>query len=143
MFSKLQKEYFDAAWEKGFSALKAFKRKHGHFLVPRRHVEGTYGLGNWVAVQRYAKDALPPDRKRRLENIGFVWNKFDWLWEQNFAALKAFKRRHGHCRVPALYKGGKLKLGLWVTTQRRNRSKMSRERRQRLDNIGFIWRIRK
>ena len=118
---------FDAAWEKGFFALEAFKRKHGHFLVPRFHVAGTYRLGQWVAVQRYTKDALSPDRKSRLDKIGFIWSQLDWLWEQNFVALKAFKRRYGNCRVPAGYTDGKLKLGLWVATQRRKKSKMRQD----------------
>jgi len=36
-------------------------------------------------------------------------------------------------------RGRKYKLGLWVTTQRRNRRRMSKERRQRLETIGFVW----
>ena len=48
MVSKRQKAKQQAAWEQGFFALKAFKRKHGHCLVPRHHMQGKYRLGQWV-----------------------------------------------------------------------------------------------
>src|SRR5262249_13679902 len=153
MVSKRQKAISEAGWEEGFSSLRAFKRQYGHCLVPRWHMQGKYKLGQWVAVQRYRKAKLSSERKKRLDDIGFVWNWRDLLWEKNFAALKAFKDRYGHCLVPVKYagngkyklglrvtpRGRKYKLGLWVTTQRRNRSRMSKERRQRLEAIGFVW----
>jgi len=153
MVSKKQKAISEAGWEEGFSALRTFKRQHGHCLVPRWHMQGKYKLGQWVAVQRYRKANLSSERMRRLDDIGFVWSWRDLLWEKNFAALKAFKDRYGHCVVPVKYVGNgkykldfwattrrrKYKLGLWVTTQRRKRRRMSKERRQRLEAIGFVW----
>ena len=67
-------------------------------------------LGPWVSTQRSHKDLLPLERKRRLDAIGFVWNWRDLLWEQGFTALLKFKRRKGHCRVPALHNEGNYKL---------------------------------
>ena len=58
---------------------------------------------------------------------------------QGFAALKAFKAREGHCYVPGHQVEGTVHLGHWVTVQRRERHKMSRERRQRLKEVGFVW----
>ena len=99
-------------------------------------MEGNFKLGQWVSVQRYRKDLLKVERKRRLDAIGFIWDwKGDYVWEQNFAALLKFKRRRGHCRVPISYSEGNLKLGLWVSTQRRNTLVMSAERRARLNKI--------
>jgi hypothetical protein len=128
-------------WERGFAALCKFRAREGHSCPSRRHVEGKFKLGNWVAVQRYHKDRLSVKRKRRLNAIGFVWDCRDYFWEQNFAALLKFKRREGHCRVPAFHREGDLKLGLWATTQRRKRSRkaMLAERRARLNKIGFVW----
>src|SRR5215813_5393532 len=150
MVSKKQKAISEAGWEEGFSALRAFKRQHGHCLVPRWHMQGKYKLGQWVAVQRYRKAKLSSQREKRLDDIGFVWNWRDLLWEKHFAALRAFKDRYGHCVVPTKYVGNsdyklgvrgrrKYKLGLWVTTQRRKRRRMSKDRRQRLEAIGFVW----
>ena len=128
-------------WERGFAALRKFRAREGHCCPPRRHVEGGYELGQWVSVQRYRKDLLSAERKRRLDGIGFVWNWRDYVWEQDFAALLKFKRRKGHCCVPTAHREGDLKLGWWVATQRRHREEMSAERNARLDKIGFVWRV--
>jgi len=126
-------------WARGFAVLSKFRQREGHCSPSRDHIEGKFNLGQWVSVQRYRKDLLPVERRRRLDAIGFVWDGLDYLWEQAFAALLNFKRCEGHCRVPALYCDGNLKLGYWVSTQRKNRDEMSAERRARLDKIGFVW----
>jgi helicase associated protein len=143
MPSKKQKLYSERTWQKGFSALKKFKGREKHCRVPRHHLEGTFKLGQWVAVQRYSKDILAPKRKARLNALGFMWNRNDWLWQRGFAALKAFKAREGHCQVPASHIEGDLKLGYWVSTQRRKKNIMSKEHKRRLNKIGFVWRPKK
>jgi hypothetical protein len=136
MVSKKQKAKYEAVWERGFFALKAFKRKHGHCLVPRHHVQGNHRLGQWVTVQRYWKANLASERRKRLEAIGFIWSRRDYLWETKFAALKAFKTRHGHCLVPTK---NNPTFGYWVSTQRPKKRRMSKERRKKLERVGFIW----
>jgi hypothetical protein len=140
--SAARMRYSDWTWRRGLAALKQFRAREGHNRVPRHHVEGTYKLGQWVAVQRYyyIKDIIKPARKAQLDALGFVWIRRDWLWEAKFAALQAYKARGGHCRVGATHIEGELKLGYWVSVQRRNKNKMSKERRQRLKEVGFAWR---
>ena len=142
MKRKLIKTHKDR-WERGFAALSKFRRRKGHCCPPQHHLEGKYNLGHWVTTQRYLKDDLSVERKRRLDRIGFVWNWRDLLWEQGFTALLKFKRREGHCRVPAFHNEGSYKLGYWVSTQRRYKKlykkEMSTERKARLNKIGFVW----
>jgi len=107
-------------WEKGFAALSKFRAREGHCCPSRHRVEGNFNLGPWVSTQRSRKDLLPLKRKRRLDAIGFVWDWRDYLWEQNFTALLKFKRRERHCCVPIFHDEGDLRLGYWVSTQRRN-----------------------
>src|SRR5689334_128181 len=126
-------------WERGFETLLKFRAREGHCCPERQHLEDNFRLGDWVALQRYRKDLLPVARKRRLDAIGFVWGRLDYLWERNFTALVNFKRREGHCCVPTHYVVGDLKLGWWVATQRRNKKIMPAERRKRLNKIGFVW----
>jgi hypothetical protein len=73
-------------WERGLAALSKFRKREGHCCPPRVHIEGTFNLGPWVSVQRYRKDLIPIERKRRLDAIGFVWDWREQLWEQKFAA---------------------------------------------------------
>ena len=129
----------ETSWEDGFAALKQFKAREGHCNVSTSHVEGTFQLGRWVDRQRVNKDTMFNERKKRLDKLGFVWNALEARWEDGFAALKQFKAREGHCKVPQGYReGASFRLGQWVAVQRRN-TKMSNERRQRLDKIGFVW----
>jgi Helicase associated domain len=128
-------------WEQGFTALGKFRRRKGHCCPPQRHVEGKYNLGAWVITQRYRKDDLSVERKRRLDRIGFVWNGRDFAWERGFAALLNFKRREGHCRVRHSHREGDYKLGSWVVVQRKKKNVMSPKRRARLNKVGFVWNV--
>ena len=126
-------------WEKGFAALSKFHAREGHSLPLSRHVVGKFRLGVWVRTQRYYKDNLSVERKRRLDAIGFVWDWIDYRWEQGFTTLLKFKRREGHCHVPIFHREGKYRLGWWVSAQRRNRKKLSAKRKARLNKISFVW----
>jgi superfamily II DNA or RNA helicase len=127
-----------ANWEDGFAALVKFKEREGHCRVPRSHIESDNRLGAWVSKQRTHVDNMPPDRKRRLDELGFVWDPFGLDWEDGFATLVKFKEREGHCRVPRSYIEGDYNLGRWVKHQRALREKMIVERRRKLDELGFI-----
>jgi Helicase associated domain len=126
-------------WDRGFSVLCKFRKRKGHCCPPLDHRESKYNLGRWVVTQRYLKDGLSVERKRRLDRIGFVWNWRDFAWERSFEALLKFKRREGHCRVPIQHREGNFNLGSWVSVQRRERNKMIAKRRAKLDKIGFMW----
>jgi Helicase associated domain len=56
-------------------------------------------------------------------------------WDGNFELLKAFKAEHGHTLVGV----GHPQLGEWAKRQRKARLSMSLERRQALDELGFVW----
>jgi len=128
--------------ENGFAALSKFRAREGHCCPSRYHVEGEFTLGAWVSTQRYLKDKLSAERKRRLDKLGFVWNWRDYLWERGFANLLKFKRREGHCRVPSVRKEENHNLGYWVSTQRKNQKQMSAERKARLNKIKFAWKLK-
>jgi hypothetical protein len=154
-------------WERGFAALCKFRRRKGHCCPPLRHVESKYNkfnLGSWVSNQRYRRDGLSVERKRRLDKVGFVWSgrDFAWergfavllrldkvgfvwsgrdfAWERGFAVLLKFKRREGHCRIRGLHREGDYKLGWWVAVQRK-KNVMSPKRRARLNKVGFVWNV--
>jgi hypothetical protein len=104
-------------------------------------VQGKFKLGSWAIVQRYRKDDLSVERKKRLDRIGFVWDWRDFAWERGFAALLKFKRREGDCSVPLQHREGKYRLGSWVAVQRRKKNVMSPKPRARLKKIGFVWKV--
>lgn len=130
---------YESRWEKGFAALVKFKARKGHCRVPWRHIEGKFKLGQWVALQRKTKDKMLSKHRKRLNEIGFVWDGQEHAWEEGFVALIKFKICKGHCRVPRYYVEGAYKLGQWVSVQRLSRDTISAWRKKRLDAIGFVW----
>jgi hypothetical protein len=126
-------------WERGFSKLLQFKELEGHCNVSFRFELDGFKLGRWVGKQRAHKDRIALALKRRLDDIGFVWDPIADQWEEGFSKLLQFKELEGHCKVPARFKLDGYKLGTWVSGRRRNKDNISPDRKQRLDDLGFIW----
>jgi len=118
----------------------AFKARHGHCQVPQQRM-ARHGLGVWVANVRkdYHRGKLCQDRIRELDALGFAWKAENLCWEGHFAELAAFKRRHGHCRVPQRYAANPA-LGAFVGAARQSQraGTLSREQIRRLDGLGFV-----
>jgi superfamily II DNA or RNA helicase len=136
---------FDSRWEEMFIALTEYKEKHGHCNVSSRWAENNQ-LGTWVHRQRsnYQNKTISKDRIKRLEEIGFVWEKFDSKWKEMLTILKEYKDKHGDCNVPSQWAENK-QLGVWVGTQRSSYQKgeLDKDRIKRLEDINFEWNIRK
>lgn len=133
-----------ADWEEGFGNLLMFKKKEGDCKVHTRYVQNGYKLGNWVKTQRVAKETMLPDRKLRLDEIGFEWDPLNSDWEEGFSKLQQFKEKYGHCIVQKNHKSGDLNLGAWIGSQRRAKASgsLSTEKLRRLNYIGFVWSVR-
>ena len=61
-------------WDERYGLVKRFAAREGHSRVPQKHVEDGIALGKWVSVQRAKRDALPPERRAKLEALpGWTW----------------------------------------------------------------------
>ena len=127
----------ESQWEKRFNELLAYKAKYGDMNVPAK---SSSGLGMWVGMQRAFKKrgSIPDDRYSRLNEIGFAWDGVESIWEERFGELLAYKEINGDVNVPN-DRGSKL--WRWISTQRifRKKGKLSTEKIQRLDALGFTW----
>ncbi|MDB4071343.1 Helicase associated domain protein [Amylibacter sp.] len=126
-------------WEEGFSKLKQYKEREGHLKIPRQHNEGGFRLGAWDSNQRSRKDKLTPERLKRLNTLGFVWDPLTEQWEEGFSMLQQFREREGHCKVLRKHKEVGYPLDEWVSRQRAYKDKLTPERLKRLNTLGFIW----
>ena len=127
-------------WEQNFAALQKFRKREGHCRVTAGYRADGLNLGCWVKAQRRNKAFLSPDQIKRLNSLSFIWNPIDERWQQNFAALKKFRKREGHCRVPAKHQEEGLNLGTWVVNHRLNIVSPTPDQIKRLNSIGFVWR---
>ena len=136
-------EKTSSSWEFYFGQLERYIETEGHTLVPGSFVtDDGYRLGGWVNRQRGAMQTLNPELKARLDSIGFVWNQLDDYWEQGFKALTAFYQKFGHFSVTrGIDKYTGFGLNSWISTQRLafKKNKLSSDRKQRLDALGFVW----
>jgi Helicase associated domain len=109
----------DSRFETGFVDFLAFRKIYGHAIVPKIFPERP-SLGRWtqfVRRWRTRKDEtrLTPSRRRRLDEVGFVWDakshpdfkivqgtvkQVDEHWEKMFQTLLEYKAKNGHCNVP-------------------------------------------
>ena len=109
----------------------------------------------------YADDCLFTDTGAAcVQSIGFEWGALKVAdWENKFKLLELFVKEHGHARVPVRLNNEKFpKLGVWVMQQRaayrmrqwilrgqtpryRVTNKISPERIDRLNSLGFEWSV--
>jgi hypothetical protein len=140
------------SWNDKFKLLEMFKEKNGHTCVPKQEAE----LGWWVQQcrQLYNSSKLADDKRERLEAIGFVFDgseakrvrdsfqgKPTGGWDDKLKLLREFKVQNGHTCVAQKHPT----LGFWVKEQRMalNKGRLSEERRQKLDELGFTWDARR
>jgi hypothetical protein len=115
-------------------------------------------LGEWVYTQRTEwkrkqkqngndESWLTDERERLLNDLSFAWSARNKLWDNNFCALAEYRKESkGSTPVPTAYKTeGGLKLGVWVSTQRKTLKKVKsdddigKERVRLLTALDFVW----
>lgn len=154
-------------WDTMYDALVRYKQKHGDCRVPHSYKKDPQdeadlptGLAAWVSKQRQSLekklestgDSMYIERRKRLEDIGFEFSLAhvpQENWETMFGALKAYKEKHGDCRVPYSFDGEShlpRSLGGWVYDQRATvppkaaaGNQISIDRQRKLNDIGFDW----
>lgn len=133
-------EPFETKFENHFNDFLKFKEKYGHTLVPQDCNEFP-SLGSWVSHLRWKP--VKPERRKRLDEVGFVWDSIDEYWQVMYRELIEFKKKFGHCKVPEKRKEFN-KLGTWVVRMRKSKrcgkcQKLSETQILLLDSIGFNW----
>jgi hypothetical protein len=132
-----------AGWDAQFEQLRAFHAAHGTCLVPQTFVaaDGT-NLGPWVNEQRqaYKKGKMSLAHIERLDAVAFVWTVRADGWDAHFEQLAAYYAAHGDAVPVRFVAADGTKLGSWVAAQRQahKAGKMSPERAERLEAVGFV-----
>lgn len=83
---------------------------------------------------------LTKEKERKLEAIGFIWDKTGRNWERYYAAASDFYEKEGHLDIPVKYvtKDG-LQLGIWLRRKAMERDLLSEKKVKALEAIGMIW----
>jgi hypothetical protein len=142
-----------SVWEDRLSELADYRNIHGHCNV---YTSGNSKLATWVGRQRRQYRLLQEGKKsfmtlsriQELESTGFEWDSHGAAWEDRLRELADYRKIHGHCNVPKDYSKN-TKLATWAKTQRYQyklhlegkRSSMTLSRIQKLESLGFEWRV--
>ena len=138
----------DMLWERNYAAAKAYYAEHGNLDVPISYVTADgFKLGLWLSNlrnvyhDRSKSYRLTDEQVESLNAIGMVWMfRFDRAWEKGYAYLQAYYEENGNADVPTMYVANDgYRLGAWVCDQRERKDKMSYDRKERLNALGFIW----
>lgn len=131
----------DDYWNRNYDMLKVVADREGHACPSRTHVEDGINLGQWIGVQRGARETMSGERRALLEALpGWSWDPRADRWERAYAVLATFAKREGHARVSNSHIENGVSLGKWVTRQRSKRDDLTGEQRKRLESLpGWNW----
>ena len=102
-------------------------------------------LGAWIVNVRYgmksdnARAMLNADQIRRLDELGMNWDgKHNATWDKAYRAACQYKKANGNLDIPVAYTTADgIALGRWI--RRQKTAKLTDERRNKLDALGFVW----
>ncbi len=125
----------DDRWLTMLEKLENFKNENGHCLVPQMY-EKDKSLGRWVNDQRSnnTNGRLSIYRKEILNELGFVWNKKEYEWNQKLYLLKQFYQENGHFDIRQNEKGYE---GLHYWFYKIRKKGTTEEKKQKLREIGY------
>jgi hypothetical protein len=120
----------------------AYVKKNGHGWIPYLYEEDRQ-LGVWCQSRRSEKrrGKLSKEKEQKLLDVGFQFVGCEnTSWETNVAALLAFKKENGHCRVPTR----RDKLGCWVQRLRaiHKSNELAEWKVKMLESFGFEWKLK-
>lgn len=132
---------YDSLWETSFGKLKAYRQKHGACQVSLK-IDPV--LQRWTRWQRilFYQGKLSAERIDRLNEIRFPWSVQEGYWMRMYAVLTSFRDQFGHTRVPSQWEPNP-QLAAWVYKTKLSRSKLTPQKIELLNGIGFDWTLRR
>ena len=90
--------------------------------------------------EKEIKDTLTPERIERLDALGFVWDLFAEQWEEGFSKLQNNSKNVRDIARFQKIQGRWLCLVVGLSSER-IQDKLTPERIERLEALGFVWDI--
>ncbi len=128
----------DNRWEKGFREAELYVKQNGNLFVPTKYITPSgVQLGAWIQRQRlvYKQKKILPERQRRLEAIGMVWEAD--TWETRFALVKKYYEENRTLDIPQDVVVSGVWIGKWIWSQKKymNSGKLTHEQIKMLSTL--------
>ncbi len=131
-------------WMKYYEQAKAYYEENGNLAVPYDYEAEGLKVGVWISSQResYGIGRLSEEQINLLNAIGMSWDRFASKWERGFDYCKRYVEEQGDINlVKADFQYDGFVLLTWLRTQRYRKriGKLTQERIEKLEEIGFEW----
>lgn len=134
---------FSRRWENGFTEAEKYYETFGTLDVPLEYItESGYRLGEWIRNHREGSIRITPERRKRLDAIGMIWEKED-SFSVRYRLARDYFEEHGNLDVPAGYVVEGVWLEKWLSDQRlllrgkKTGKPMTAEQLSQMQEIGF------
>ena len=145
------KNYINNPWYINYNAARNYFETYGNLNVKKGYkTEDGLNLAQWLAYQRQSRKGnnssiLSEEQINMLSEIGMIWDKKEFRWEQGYEIACEFYKEFGHLEVKQDLIYMEYKLGKWINMQRlaynsdSSRKNLSQIQINRLEKIGMIW----
>ena len=138
-------------WNKMYKLAEEYYHEHGDLLVTGCYKTSSgENLGIWISAARqdYKISNLSPDKIKKLESIGMVWdaaiNKEE-TWNKWYNLAVEYYNKHGNLLVSKKHETSSGEnLGIWISTIRKayKNDNLSPDEIEKLEAIGMVWDVR-
>ena len=145
----------DISWNKYYHAALDYYHKNYSLDVKSRYVnEDGVRLGSWLAQLRISRrigmnsSYLTPEHISMLDELGMIWDVYDFLFERNYHAAVEYYHHYGNldCKVDYVNHEG-IKLGAWLSNLRHHYKNkkctiITEEQFALMNAIGMNWKTK-
>ena len=139
IFDEIEKKIKQASyhWVSYFNKYKQFVKTFNRNPHSREEY-CNINLGSWTEVQKrkYKNKTLEQDKIDKLNELGFIWDVNESLWENGFSLYKSYKEENNGEPM-----NSNKDLGTWCRLQRRKykNKTLEQDKIDKLNELGFIW----
>jgi len=130
-------------FETNYLIAMTYFKEYGDLLVEKKYEINGYKLGNWInnlrALYKRKDTCLTKEHVEKLEAIGMIWDKKDFIWDQGYQISKQYYEKYGNLLLKQYEMVNGYNLGQWINNQRARKSTLTKKRIDKLDVIGMVW----
>lgn len=130
----------EARWQKRLAEVREFHEANGRLPAAGRESTLVSSYGRWLVYQRRNEARLPEHRIRALDALDPDWrNPNPSGWAQNVQKAAGLVERLGRFPVSGAKDPEEHRVAEWLSSQRTNRARMTREQLRELDSSLPGW----
>lgn len=136
-------------WLEKYKLLEEYYNKNGNLDIPYKYEVDGLNLYQFIIAQRQIvkRNRHSRSTKRHIEllnKIGMIWDYPEYIWNKHYILASEYYEQHHHLNIPLNYEIDNVKLGAWISEQRKamlntGTSVMTPLRIKKLNEIGMIW----